>query len=171
MNLATRDRREIINSDVATTPVTQVPAPISEVSLTFKTGDAPYAYIFGNAKYDSLHNKTAKIKNLSGTDVIVCLFSKKEFVRCVFVKENDSFEITHLPLNSTGIGYVSGLCFDSSLRPDNTDIRGVFSENQEFYKSTKANLLNSFNELTLLPGLNKGFKKVDEKDFFYLTKK
>jgi len=166
MNLATRDRREILNSDVPITSGTDTEETISKNNSTFKTGDEPYTNLLGKAKYDSTHNETLKIKNLSHKDAIFFLFSKKELARCFFVLENDSFEIKRLPLKIKDIYYMSGLDFDTSFQFKEAFIKGGFSKDQEFYKSTQAIPFNSFNELTLLPGITKGFKKTDEKDFF-----
>ena len=45
-------------------------------------------------------------------------------------------------------------------------VLGAFKENLEFFESNQPTTLNSINELTLQSGLNQGFKKVSEKEFF-----
>ena len=167
MHAATKDHEEAIGA-YENQPIenTMQPAKPSEEISDLKLGDAPYTSVFGRLKYDTIHNKTLTIKNLSGAETIVCLFSKKEFIRSFYLKTNISAEVTQLPQEPLFIYYCSGNNFDYSYHLDSSNVTGAFTKNLRFYKSIKASALNSSNELTLLQGTNEGFEIIDEKTFF-----
>lgn len=171
MHMATRDKEEAINT--SSKPMHREinkPAPEKKTS-DLKLGDAPYTSYFGTAVYDNVSNKTLSIKNLSGREVIVCLFTKDKFVRCFYMTDNISAEVSQLPVEPMYIYYSSGLNFDYLKTLTKSGIQGGFTKESAFYKSIKTRPLNSFNELTLLQGENEGFKTIDEQEFFKRAKK
>ncbi len=145
------------------------PAPAKEIldqEGDFKLGDSPYTEHFGKAVYDSSQNRVLTVKNLSGADVVLCLFTKKSFVRCFYIKDYFSADVSQLPEDALQICYCSGNTFDRALHLKETDFIGGFKHNQKYYKSVKAFSLHQANELTLQSGLNKDFEQISEKEFF-----
>lgn len=167
MNLATRDRGEVISSGLIR-PTTES-VPTTTVSHQLKTGDNPYASVFGETKRESNKN-TLAIKNSTGEEVIVCFFSKREFIDCVYLHDTFSTKMSGLPEKEVSIYYCSGSDFDRTKQLEEVNVQGAFTKNLSFYKSIKATPLSSFNALTLLPG-DKAFKKISEGEFFKYAKK
>jgi hypothetical protein len=168
MHLATRDRHEIFNS-----PGTKLAASEMKDSLVsgLEMGDSPYTLFFGSPRYDKIHDQKLVVKNMTGMDVIVCLFTQKEFIRDFYIKNNYSAEVSQLPDEALYINYSSGQNFNRVKHLKEVDIIGGFTRNQLFFKSIKATSLHSINELTLLQGNNEGFETADEKSFFKRAKK
>ncbi len=168
MNLATRDRNEVINSGLIRSATENIIAtPAIE---TLKPGDNPYSSVFGIAKTDARYKNTLVVKNKTGEEVVVCLFAKKEFINCIYIDNNFSGKISGLPAQELTIYYSSGSDFDSTKQLEEVKVQGAFTKNLSFYKSIKTKLLSSFNELTLLPD-DKAFEKISEKEFFKYAKK
>jgi len=140
MHLATRDRHEVIKTGYSL-PVQQeefreTPAA-NEVVSDLKLGDAPYNAVFGTPKYETADSRTLTVKNISGLDVIVCLFTEKEFVRCFYVKESISAEVSQLPSEALYIYYCSGLNFDYLRYLKEAQVQGAFTKQLAFYKPFK----------------------------------
>ncbi len=133
---------------------------------SLKMGDAPYSNYFGRNKYDSVANMKLTVKNNTGYELIVCLFTKQRFIRSFYIEKGFFAEISELPKDSIFIRYCTGLIFNYSYGLKNASAFGAFKEKMEFFESNKATALNSINELTLLTGTNEGFKQVDESEFF-----
>ncbi|MBA2611885.1 MAG: J domain-containing protein [Bacteroidetes bacterium] len=133
---------------------------------TLKMGDAPYSNYFGRNKYDPTSKLSLTVKNNTGYELIVCLFTKKRFVRSCYIAKGFYAQITELPKDPLIIKYCTGVNFNYSRKLKETEVFGAFKENLEFYESKDLTALNSINELTLLGGINEGFKKVEEKVFF-----
>ncbi|MDI1355436.1 MAG: J domain-containing protein [bacterium] len=131
-----------------------------------KLGDAPYTDYFGTELYDTSQKQTLRIKNLTGLDVVVCLFKETVFVRNFFIANNYSAEVSQLPPEALTLNYSSGLYFDSSRKLNKGTLSGSFTRNSRFYKSNRPIAFSSINELTLLPGVNQGFSPVNEFEFF-----
>ncbi len=135
----------------------------NEEASDLNNGDTPYLYHFGNARFDSDNTAFFSIKNATGNDVVVCLFTKKHFVRSFFLKNDFSADVPQLPREPMHIRYSSGQLFKHAVIMKDTGIYGGFTRDICFYKTTKAENLQ---RLTLTPGLNEGFKKIDEAEFF-----
>jgi curved DNA-binding protein CbpA len=131
-----------------------------------KMGDAPYSNYFGRNKYDTTSNLNITIKNNTGLELIVCLFTKKRFIRSCYIAKGFYAQISELPKDALVIKYCTGEYFSYAYKLKEKDVFGAFKKNPEFYESRRASPLNSINELTLQAGLNEGFKKVSERRFF-----
>jgi hypothetical protein len=142
--------------------------PIARKTSDLKMGDAPYAWYFGAQAYDTANKTRLIVKNLTGRDVIVCLFAGKKFVRSFFVESSYSAEVTQLLRDSLAVRYSSGLYFNHALKLPGTDVTGAFSEKLLFFKSDEPVNLNTINELTLSPGKTEGFRQIDAHEFFTL---
>jgi hypothetical protein len=134
-----------------------------------KMGDEPYAGFFGGPRYDTLHNQTLTVKNLTGVDVIVCLFTKTDFVRSFFIRSDYSAEVSQLPDEALYIRYSSGLGYDSTRKVNHTTLSGGFRQKAVFFKSLNGSKPEAGSELTLMPGTNEGFREIEEADFFKTT--
>ncbi|PBQ32293.1 hypothetical protein CNR22_11095 [Sphingobacteriaceae bacterium] len=170
MHFASKDRSEFVQTSSMSPVRSEKAAPIEKVS-DVKLGDAPYNMIFGQPLYVTEDYTSLSIKNLSGKELVVCLFAKKEFVRCFYMTDNISAEVAQLPKEPISIFYVSGKVFDSSLSLTAINGSGRFTKEEEFFKSNKASIFNSLSELTLVAGNNEGFKKISEKEFFNYANK
>jgi curved DNA-binding protein CbpA len=137
-------------------------APASDL----RNGDAPYAYHFGSGRYDTLKSRTLRIKNFTGMDIVVCLFAKNNFIRNFYIKSDYSAEVSQLPHLPLRIRYSCGKSFDKLSVLKETKLYGAFTESQDFFRNMKPAKLSLQDELTLLPGLNEGFERMAEKDFF-----
>lgn len=163
MNLASRDRSELQQ----TAPVRPINAPLlTKTSSDLKMGDVPYENIFGAGKFDPNSKEKIHILNLTGLDVVVCLYSGKDFVRSLFIENKLSAEITRLPKKSLLIQYYSGNYFDFSRSLEKAKIKGSFTNEQGFFKSLSDQKIDALSEVTLLPGTNKDFAQTDEIEFF-----
>jgi curved DNA-binding protein CbpA len=133
---------------------------------SLKMGDAPYSNYFGRNKFDTIADLSLTVKNNTGKEVIVCLFTKKRFIRSAYIQKGFYAQINELPEDSLIIKYCTGLIFSYSLKPLEVEVFGAFKEKPEFFESKTATALNSINELTLQGGINEGFTKIDETKFF-----
>jgi curved DNA-binding protein CbpA len=131
-----------------------------------KTGDAPYVNYFGVQQYNVRANRTLLIKNSSGADMIVCLFNSKKFIRSSFIADGYFAEITQLPQEAIHIRYNTGKDWKFDQQLEEVNLRGGFTKNSKFYQSAYATELGPINEITLVEGLNEGFEKIKEKEFF-----
>ena len=131
-----------------------------------KPGDSPYNFIFGNPRYDMVHNKSLVIKNLTGLDAIVCIFSKGKFIRSFFVQGGYSAEVAQLPRAPLDIRYVCGENFSYRTVLKKTHIEGGFTRQASYYRSVSELIPADRAELSLYPGINEGFTQTSEKDFF-----
>lgn len=165
MSLATQDRPK--QTDPAQNPEKEVQR---KYTSDLKMGDAPYEELFGTARYDLSSEEKLHINNLTGTDIIVCLFSESGFIRSFFIEQNFSAEVSQLPKGTLSINYYCGKYFDASKELKKAKVKGAFTEKEQFFKSSAKTELNSFNELTLLPGNNEGFSPVEESEFFKFIK-
>ena len=130
------------------------------------TGDGPYNRFFGGAKFDSTDNQKLFIKNATGQDVVICLFSASEFIRSCFIKNNAVAELNLLPKKSLVVFYSSGSRFSANKAPSEFCSEGGFTVNPHFYKSNQPIWLAPKYELTLYVGINSNFEEINEKQFF-----
>jgi curved DNA-binding protein CbpA len=131
-----------------------------------KNGDAPYTDFFGGSKYDSTDNRRLTVKNNSGKDVIICVFSTSGFWRSSFIEGNKSFEIDRLSKKSMRVFYCSGSAFSQGFPDRRGGEKGTFTKDQHYYKSETTIKLNPVFELTLQAGANANFKEITEEEFF-----
>jgi curved DNA-binding protein CbpA len=172
MSLATRKKPALTkNSSASAIALKQVKELRPANTSDLKMGDNPYNLVFGNATHELYSDKKLLIKNHSGTDIIVCLFTKDRFIRSLFIKNDASTEVLQLPDDSLFINYSSGLYFNKAKVLKQTGVIGAFDKDLLFFKSIRACTINSINELTLMPGNNEQFEKTDELTFFKYAKK
>lgn len=165
MSLATQDRPKQASSTRSLIKDAQ-----RKYTSDLKMGDAPYDELFGTARYDLSSEEKLHINNMTGADIIVCLFSEHGFIRCFFIEQNYSAEVSQLPKEAVSISYYCGKYFDASKELKKVKVKGAFTEKEQFFKSIAKTRLNLFNELTLLPGNNEGFESVEEYEFFKFKK-
>ena len=147
-----------------TTPVQPKPLENHNVSK-LNPGDAPYNSVFGNPVYDSA-NVTLMLKNKTGCDAIFCTFTENKFIRCFYLPDNYSAEVSRLPNQPLTLRYTTGKNYKSDNQLQQTGIYGAFSGDIAYYKSSKPLPLKPYLELHLLPGINPGFAKSSETEFF-----
>jgi curved DNA-binding protein CbpA len=133
---------------------------------SLQPGDAPYNSYFGKQVYDTISEKKITIRNLTGADVIVALFTKGIFTRGFYIQSSYSAEVSQLPPDPLEIRYSSGINFDYTKKMPHADIFGVFAKDQAFFKTEAPVVLGNVNVLTLMPGLNEGFKKISDSEYF-----
>lgn len=131
-----------------------------------KMGDEPYRDYFGAGRHTIENGKTLSIKNNSASDIIVCLFSQNSFVRSCFIKDNFYAQIPQLPVTPVEIRYQAGANWDPAKQPADIQVQGLFTKDVLFYKTDSLVSLGPLNEITLLPGINAGFKIITPKEFF-----
>ncbi|MCC6370533.1 MAG: hypothetical protein IT236_05945, partial [Bacteroidia bacterium] len=141
------------------------PAKNNEV-VTLSNGASPYSGYFGEAVYSKANNLGLRIKNQSGNDVIVCLFSADKFIRSFFLEADNSAEVPQLPTEAMQLRYCSGRVFKSNAVSQNGQQLGAFTQQAKYYLSNGFVELNTSQELTLLPDINEGFNTVNETQFF-----
>lgn len=152
------------NSDAA------AQAPTADIKTRrVEAGYAPYSYYFGQRTVIPGDSNSLIIKNLSGQDVVVCLFANLRFLRCCYIHNGVSAEIPQLPAEHVEIRFCSGTEFDPDVKIQSLDVAGAFIKNACYYKSAVPFNLSSNTNLTLLAGTNTGFKRIEEKDFFKTT--
>ncbi len=137
---------------------------ISHAAL--KTGDSPYTDYFGENKFYKTNHISLTVKNFTGNDLIILLFTRKDFLRSCYVTNGSYADLNELPNEPIYIRYCCGLTFNNSLFLKVPKIYGAFEKKLEFFESNQSTILNSINELTLQNGLNTGFKKIDAYYFF-----
>jgi hypothetical protein len=140
--------------------------PATNEKKELQMGDAPYEFHFGPGIYDTAHHAVMVFKNLTSSEMIVCLFNGHSFVRSFYLESDYSAEVPQLPQEKLEIRYTTGKHFNSKLSLAQTGIRGGFSEDPHFYKSITPVSLQQQNELTLMPGENQGFKSIEAPEFF-----
>lgn len=163
VNFATPSKKqnEAVIEEKATTTLTE---PAAKHSL--KMGDTPYPGYFGKHFYDTLDNQKLTIKNSTGMDMIVCLFTKDKFLRSCFIKSGYFIEVSQLPKKKLNIRYITGTDWDFEYELKEAKLYGAFTKSMNFFKSVKSPELSAFNELTFVSGENEGFKEIKEKEFF-----
>ena len=137
---------------------------ISKTAL--KTGDSPYTDYFGENKFYKTNHTSLTVKNFTGNELILLLFTRKEFLRSCYVTNGSYADLNELPNEPIYIRYCCGLTFNYSLFLKVPKIYGAFEKKLEFFESNQSTILNSINELTLQNGLNTGFRKIDAYYFF-----
>jgi hypothetical protein len=160
MTLAAGKRSKKENQNLSSAAIDN--KKISELQM----GDVPYLSYFGKEQYNLENPKQLTIKNLSGKDIIVCLFEGDQFLRSLFIADQFSAQIAQLPDDNIVIKYSGGLYYMKDLKIDGVETKGNFMEAVNYYKSEIPIALNAGNELSLLEGLNEGFTKISAKEFF-----
>ncbi len=140
--------------------------PKTENAGKLKMGDAPYTEHFGTQRYHKNENKSLTIKNNTGLDVIVCLFNDRGFLRSCFIQSGFFAEIPQLPKRAMILRYTIGSDWDYTHELKEARLYGAFTKNIAFYKCEKVAELGALNEITLVKGVNEGFEKINEREFF-----
>ncbi|MBA3663401.1 MAG: J domain-containing protein [Bacteroidetes bacterium] len=141
---------------------------ISKVAVytELKNGETPYDEYFGSQQFLRGSDKNLSIKNNSGEDVIVCLFTQNSFLRSCVVKDGYFAEIPQLPSKPIDIRYESGKKWNTENYIKAVNIKGAFEKDLHFYKSNLPVVLGPINEITLTPGTNEGFVNITPVEFF-----
>ncbi len=129
-------------------------------------GDAPYSYYFGNTSALVGDSSSLRIKNMSGYDAVICIFSGARFLRCCFLNHGVAATVPQLPLSHLSLRYCTGARFNLDKRVEGCEVSGEFEQSANYYVSKNEFSLSTNNELTLLPGTNQGFKLVLPPEFF-----
>lgn len=138
----------------------------NSAELTLKMGDSPYLDHFGAQQHNSNDSSRLIIKNQSGNDLIICLFEKDRFIRSCFISDGFFAEIPQLPAEKLKIRYSSGKKWKASHFYDKANIYGGFSSSADFYRGRNELDLMNENELTIVNGVNEGFTRINEIEFF-----
>lgn len=145
---------------------TEIKQEVRTKTSDLKMGDAPYTEHFGGSLYYNDTSRSILFKNLTGNDIIVCLFTKENFVRSFFIEKNFSAEVTQLPSEPLEIKYNSGRYFDTDMRMREAGVMGGFTEDQKFFRSRDTVRAGAGSELTFTGGVSDGFELISEKEFF-----
>ena len=68
--------------------------PQENTTSHLNLGDNPYVLFFGRGYYDSIQNRKLHLKNMTGADAIVCLFSEDRFIRSFYIFQAPFFHLT-----------------------------------------------------------------------------
>ena len=128
-------------------------------------GDMPYAAFFGGTKYDTAFKQSLTVKNMTASDIIVCVFTKEEFIRSFYIKDNYFAEVSQLPYEPLFVRYSSGFNFRHSYKLQDTSVAGAFTKDLRFFKRKAPLLAGNIHELNIEAGSNE-FSEIDEKEFF-----
>lgn len=140
--------------------------PIVEVKKRITTGDTPYRDYFGGSREDTLAKRILLFKNMSGSDMIVFLFSKNEFIRSCYIEHGYEISLDMLPKEIGKIRIMQGKNFEYIKELSKAGVYGAFTENCKFYEYTKKLKLDGSNQLTITDILSQGFVEVPEDNFF-----
>lgn len=141
-------------------------AALVEERKRITTGDTPYQVYFGGAVEDTLAKRSLLFKNMSGRDVIVFLFSKKEFLRTCYVEHGYEVSLEMLPREIGKMRIMQGKNFEYVKELPKAGVYGAFTVNCKFYEYNKKLKLNGSNQFTLAGILDQGFVEVTEDNFF-----
>jgi curved DNA-binding protein CbpA len=129
-------------------------------------GDDPYTTYFGNPVFDNDANKSMTIKNLSGNEAVVCFFGEGErFLRCCFLKDNYSAELSQLPNENVTVRISLGKDWNDQKTFEGNDAAGGFEKPFGYY-SLKYEIKNFAYPITLDQTTLRNFNVITEKDFF-----
>jgi curved DNA-binding protein CbpA len=137
----------------------------TSVKKDLKMGDSPYSEWFGGEQFFEKDELSLNVSNQSNQDLILCLFSGSDLVRCCFIKEGYSAEIPQLPNDSLYIKYSSGKNWDENKKVYDSKVKGAFSENLRFYESISPLGMSAVNALTIT-GKDTEFKEITGEEFF-----
>lgn len=137
---------------------------VNDQTSGLKPGDSPYASYFGGHVYDTLSERTIRVKNMTGKDVVFNLFASQKFVRGCYIANGYSAEMGRLPEGINEARYAIGENWDSGLELKDENILGGFRKLPEFYKTVFKDQIE-FKELTLTYP-SKNFEATSAKEFF-----
>jgi hypothetical protein len=143
-----------------------VPVQKQEEPSQLSMGDMPYANFFGGTVYDPSYTEWITVKNETGREVIVCLFTKTTFVRSFYICKDYFAQVRELPDGPLFMRYFSGKIFKFAAKLKVEEISGAFTKDPHFFKSKGPLEKDSTNAITLLPGVHKNFIETDEAAFF-----
>jgi len=142
-------------------------APVQEQAVKhpeIKMGDMPYTAYFGGAHYDP-KGRELTVKNATGSEVIVCLFTKSAFVRSFYIGKDYEAHVSQLPNAPLFMRYFSGTDFRFNAALKDSTISGAFAGNRQYFKMTPAIQKNS-DTIMLSSANGKQFTRIDESAFF-----
>jgi hypothetical protein len=145
--------------------LTLPPGSTESPKTTLKLGDSPYSEYFGSEQFFAKENQSLIIKNQSGADLVVCLFSGNDLIRCSFITNGYSAEIPQLPNKALDIKYSSGKNWDSDKKINGGKVKGAFTIDHHFYRSQLPLEMGATNELTIT-NANEEFKEITDSEFF-----
>ncbi len=130
------------------------------------TGDAPYSIYFGGALLDTLADKTLKVKNETGKDMLLMLFKNKAFVRSIYIEQGFEIELKNLPKEVNIFRIMQGEDFQYTTELKEAGVYGAFTKECAFYGSSKKFALGTKSTIVYNDLIRQGFKKISEKEFF-----
>ena len=135
-------------------------------SNDLKLGDDPYSGYFKNSVFDNEANKSITLKNLSGHDAVICFFGKQNrFLRCCFLQDNYSAELSQLPNEDVVLKIVFGKQWNKLKEFKTAEVIGGF-EKPLGYFSLKNEIKNFGYPITLDKTTLESLEQITEKDFF-----
>lgn len=139
---------------------------LEEERKRISTGDTPYSDYFGGPRKDTVYKGFMRFKNMCGNDLILFLFSKKNFIRSCYVEHGFEINLEMLPKEISIMRIMQGKNFDYIRELSKAGVFGAFKDSCKFYQYTKKLRLNGNNELTILNFTQQGFVEVEEENFF-----
>lgn len=130
------------------------------------TGDEPYKEYFGGSVQDTINKRVLSFKNLTGNDILVFLFNKKEFIRSCYIEHGYEVDLNFLPNELSSIRIMKGRNFEYIKELPKAGVFGAFTEDCKFYYYKKKLKLNGTNKITLVNIVDQGFEEGKEDNFF-----
>lgn len=137
---------------------------VKAVTSNAQAQENPFETYFGGQQFYK-NGIGLSLRNNTGRDVIVCLFTQSGFVRSVFIPDRQFAVAMELPQKLT-LRYSGGLNYDRSKKTGSGKATGGFTDHQVFYQSKQVTFSEPLNEVVLLPGINANFMQINEHEFF-----
>jgi cysteine desulfurase len=101
----------------------------SEIAATLNCRPGEIVFTSGGTEADNLAIKGIALATPRGRHIVTTAIEHEAVLAsCDYLRRHHGFEITHLPVNSTGL--VSPLDFEQALRPDTTLATIIFASNE-----------------------------------------
>lgn len=139
---------------------------VLKIKKIITTGDTPYRDYFGGSREDTLAKRSLRFKNMSGSDMIVFLFSQRGFIRSCYVEHGYEINLQMLPKELSKVRIMLGKNFEYVKELPKAGVYGAFTQNCKFYEYAKKLKLDGSNQLTLTNVIEEGFVEVLEDNFF-----
>ena len=147
-------------------PISTAPAqPLSSAEIKPNKNPNKLIDFFGTARYDSLQKKVLTIQNNSNSDAFVCMFANEEFLRSVFIKNQEKAQIGQLPGEMIKIIYCSGKDFINLTNTKHNGLDDSLFGKLHYYKKKAPLKLSSGSRLNLRID-HEGFVEVSKQEFF-----
>lgn len=135
---------------------------------SLKGGQNVYEGQLGVSFYASERAAELFVKNHSGKEAVVCVYTDQGFVRSFYLPAGDSGHITQLPNQPLHVRYTSGSLFDTSLSMAETSVKGGFKSDASYYQTKRALRPKRSTELSL-DASAKIFETTNAQEFFKIT--